>query len=463
MQTLLVTVDSLRADHLKQYGYRRDTMPALDSLVSDGTLYESAFANAPYTRISIPSFQTSRYLAYEDLASSSTVASLLSAADVRTAVVGTQTAIDIGEFGYDETVDLDEDTDSKQYHERKIRQQSVTERARYRVNEAATWVSQFLQRHDLDTVYNTVKRPYNALFDGSGYHYQGYTKAEDVTDRAIEWLESAGNDDFFLWIHYMDPHRPYGIHDEDPSYLNEPVSEDRIRDLMKTAGTNPDAISSAEKRLMQDLYDSDIRYCSRHIERLFDRCRELNVWEELNVFFTADHGEEFEEHGRYFHRNYPYDELMRVPLVVKAPSLVDRGDTVTEQRELLDLAPSVCSLYDLDVTDLPFEGRPITEGGSRQVVALGQPHDEDPAVTVRAEGWKYIRSRRSKQLYDLSEDPDEKRDVSDEYPDVAKRLEAVVPDGLVDREQERPREPTDEVDRERLEALGYLELQEETS
>lgn len=203
MQTLLVTVDSLRADHLKQYGYRRNTMPALDSLVSDGTLYESAFANAPYTRISIPSFQTSRYLAYEDLASSSTVASLLSAADVRTAVIGTQTAIDIGEFGYDETVDLDEDTDNKQYHERKIRQQSVTERARYRVNEAATWVSQFLQRHDLDTVYNTVKRPYNTLFDGSGYHYQGYTKAEDVTDRAIEWLESAGRDDFFLWIHWI--------------------------------------------------------------------------------------------------------------------------------------------------------------------------------------------------------------------------------------------------------------------
>lgn len=472
MATLLLSVDSLRADHLGQYGYDRDTMPALDSLVDDGAVFENAFANAPYTRISIPAIHASRHLVYDDLESFPTVAGVLSNGGVPTAVIGTQTAIDIADFGFGETIDLDEASgrDDETYHREKLRERSAGERVRYRVNTVATRVSQFLQRHELDGVYGAVKRPYNAVVGGSDFRHQGYTGAADVTDRAISWLESNDEPDFFLWLHYMDPHRPYGLHDDEPAYLDGPLSENRVRDLMRTAGTDPEAISERERRLMRDLYDSDVRYCSRHLARLFERLRDLGRWEELNVIFTADHGEEFAEHGRYFHRNYPYDELIHVPLVVKAPDHYDGGETIAEGRELLDVAPTIRALHGVGNEDdddgtprseSAFEGGPVFEGESRRVIALGQPPDAEPAVAVREEEWKYIREGESRRLYDIAGDPEEREDVLDENRDVAKRLDGSIPEHLLTREAKPPRAPDDEVDRERLDALGYLELQED--
>jgi arylsulfatase A-like enzyme len=461
MQTLLVTVDSLRADHLGQYGYHRDTMPVLDRLREEGALFERAFANAPYTRISIPSFQTSRYLAYETLDSLPTVATVLSDADVHTTAIGTQTAIDIADFDYDETVDLDADgLDDEQYHEQTLQERSVGERAKYYVNEIATRVSLALKKYNVDPLYRALAKPYNAIFGGSGFQYQGYTSAEGVTNAAISWLQTHADESFFLWLHYMDPHRPYGIHDDDPAYLNEQLSERRVRDLMKRAGTDPDSISNSERELLIDLYDSDLRYCSRHLARLFDAMDEQGMWSDANVLLSADHGEEFGDHGRFFHRNYPYDELMHVPLLVKAPSAYGGGERIAAQRELLDLAPTVCRLHGV-MPDESFEGIPLTENKSKQVIALGQPHNRDPAVTVRADDWKSITGADTEQLYDLDADPEERVDVASENPDVTKRLTDEIPEYLSTRDVEKVRAPEDDVDKERLEALGYLELQEE--
>jgi arylsulfatase A-like enzyme len=460
MQTLLVTVDSLRADHLGQYGYRRDTMPALDRVAQSGATFERAFANAPYTRISIPSFQTSRYLGYAALDELPTVATVLSNADVQTAVIGTQTAIDIAEFGYDETIDLDEGgLDDETYHQQTLKEHSRSEQARYYLNEAATSVSLSLQKYGLDRIYSLLSKPYNALFGGSGFTYQGYTSAAQVTDAAIEWLRSRGDDSFFLWLHYMDPHRPYGIHDDDPAYLGEQPPERRVRELMKQAGTDPASITEAERRLLVDLYDSDIRYCARHLERLFDALAHLGIWEELNLVFSADHGEEFGEHGRFFHRNYPYDELMHVPLIVKAPSLFDGGEHISTRRQLLDIPPTVCALHGVE-PDGSFEGDHLATSDGGPTLALGQPHDTDPAVTVRTDDWKYISGADTNLLYDLEADPGEQVDVSSSAPDMVRQLHNEIPDYLRARDVEHVRSPEDSVDRERLEALGYLELQE---
>jgi arylsulfatase A-like enzyme len=212
---------------------------------------------------------------------------------------------------------------------------------------------------------------------------------------------------------------------------------------------------------MVDLYDSDVRYCSRHIARLFDYLRDQGLWDETNLLFSSDHGEEFYEHGRYFHRNYPYDELVHVPLIAKRADDPAGGETVTEQRQLLDLAPTICQFHGLNPDAYDFQGTPLFEGDGREVVTLGQPNDRDPAVAVRHDGWKYIDTGDGERLYDLTADPTETENVVDDNPDVAARLARSIPDSVLDRDVEDPREPEDEVDREQLEALGYMELREE--
>lgn len=457
MQTLLITVDSLRADHLAQYGYGRDTMPVLSRLADSGTVFENAFSNGPYTRISIPSFQTSHYLAYEAIDEFPTIASFLSSQGVRTAVVGTQTGIGLidGGFRFDETVDLNRD----EFAERANSDRSVGERIKERLNRPATKISTFLQQRGNEHLYDLLQKPYNVLLGESGFTYLGYTSAEKVTDRALTWLESNADADFFLWIHYMEAHRPYGIHDDDPAYLDSPVDEERIKQLMKTAGVTPENVSEEELQLMVDLYDSDLRYCSRHLDRLFDGLEELGIWDESRILFSSDHGEEFREHGRFFHRNYPYDELVHVPLVVKAPS-IDASERIAETRELLDLAPTIVSAHVQDSAVPVFEGEHLFTGDSRRVFSLGQPNDIAPAVSVRTDEWKLITTEADDQLYDLASDPDEQNDVASDNPEIVEELRESIPDHLISREVNPPRPPEDEVDRDQLEALGYMELRD---
>jgi arylsulfatase A-like enzyme len=454
MKTLLITVDALRADHLSQYGYDLDTMPVLDRLMSEGTLFEAAYSNGPYTRISVPSFHTSDYLAYENLADLSPISEILGNEGAQTACIGTQTGfVGTGEYAFDEYIDLGRD----EYHDRSKAEQSTTENLFSRVG---NWGRKTVGTR-LKTVsapaYERIKSTYQRLAPGSGFTHAGYTSAEDLTDAAIEWLDENHDEDFFLWLHYMEGHRPYGVHDTDPAFLDEQVSEDRIRNLMEKAGTQPESMSVGEHRLLESMYDSDLRYCSRHLDRLFDELEDQGLWEETDIVFTSDHGEEFYEHGEYFHRNLPYDELLHVPLVLKS----HRDESVvSERRELLDVAPTICELHGLDTEELPFGGQHLFEGDPRRVIAVGTQMAHSGVVADRWDGWKYIYTEDEQFLFDLDSDPREQFSVADEYPDVVERFREEIPEPIFTRSPEQLRDPTDDVDRGRLEALGYIEVKE---
>ncbi|WP_132058522.1 sulfatase [Halorussus amylolyticus] len=458
MHTILITVDSLRADHLGQYGYERDTMPVLDRLTTEGTRFDAAFSSAPYTRISIPSFQTSQFLAYDELDDLPTIASVLGDSGVKTAAVGTQTGVGLvdGDFRFEENIDLGRDD----YYDDANNDQSLGDRLSHRVDRLASRIGPLLRK--VEPVYQLADDVYRRVFPTPDFQYLGYTSAEEVTDTAVSWLDANHDEEFFLWVHYMEAHRPYGVHDDDPQYLDGPIDTDRIKDLMKTAGTAPDDISESERRLLKDLYDSDLRYCSRHLERLFDAMADLGIWDDANVLFSSDHGEEFYEHGRYFHRNYPYDELIHVPLLAKRAGS-DRGDStaVESPRTLLDLAPTICECHDVDPEEFDFEGEPLFEDGDRRVVALGSGRpDDEQVVAGRWDGWKFIYDDDSVQLYDLEADTGETDNVADDHPEVVREFRDEIPDYLFDREDERLRDPVDDVDKKQLEALGYMELTE---
>jgi arylsulfatase A-like enzyme len=202
-----------------------------------------------------------------------------------------------------------------------------------------------------------------------------------------------------------------------------------------------------------------VRFASRQIDRLFGQLRDLGVWDDVSVLFSSDHGEEFGEHGRYFHRNYPYEELTHVPLVVKSPAVEDAPDRVGGTRELVDLLPTICAFHGVDPAGT-VEGEHLFEGDSRRAFSLGQPKDASPAVALRTEEWSYVTNDETTQLYDRTTDRAEQDDLADDRPDVVARLDGQIPPRLRTRDVNAPRAPDDEVDREHLEALGYMELRE---
>lgn len=440
VSTILVTVDALRADHLGQYGYGRDTIPSLDRLCDDGTVFSQTFANGPYTRVSVPSFHTSTHLGYRDIKNLPTIASALSEADVRTCCIGTQTGFASveGDLHFDEYVDMGR---GDHYRESEPIYLQLLPKLR-----------QTLQK--VPPLYETAKRLHQHSPFETQFRFKGYTSAEDITDRAIEWLSNDAENEFFLWIHYMEGHRPYGIHEDDPVYTS-PVSGDRIRELMKRAGTQPDNLTQSERQLLIDLYDSDLRYFSRHFNRLLDHLEDEEMFSDTNVIFTADHGEEFYEHGEYFHRNLPYDELLHVPLVVKTP----RGpsETVDEQRELLDLAPTILNFHDVSMPE-SFDGRDLFQDGERDLLALGSILFDDQVVARRWNCWKYMWTEGSEYLFNLDADPGEQQNVIDDSTSIRNEFRESIPTEFLDAQPEELRDPEDEVDRQQLEALGYLEV-----
>jgi len=293
------------------------------------------------------------------------------------------------------------------------------------------------------------------LNSGGGFRYLGYTSAEEVTDRAISWLEQNHDREFFLWIHYMEAHRPFGVHDPSPTYMDSPVDEEETKHLLKKARLRPDEITDSEHRTLVDLYDSDIRYCSRHLSRLFEHLRNTGIWESTNLVFSSDHGEEFGEHGMYNHGNYPYEELISVPLLVKTTR--ETPSAIADERELVDVAPTVLGFHDVDPEGHDFEGENLFEGESRDVFVLGQPSNHEQAVTLRRYPWKLVHAGTDTQLYNLEQDPEEETDLSADREGVVERLRAAIPEHLETREIQEIRDPEDEVDRQQLAALGYLD------
>lgn len=448
MSTLLVTVDALRADHLSQYGYERDTFPVLDELLDAGaTKFDAAFANGTNTGISVPSFLTSRYRGTDALTSGPTVASALPDSVTTCGihsntyfgtrashVTGFDTWEDFGVTSADAT--QNETTAKRLFRQTMDRVRPVVERLGVR---------------------RAAERVQEAVFPASMIiEFTVYENAATTTDRALEWLSNRDTDEeFFLWVHYMDPHRPYGIDLDDPAYA-DPMSESDIKDLMATAGIHADRVTPAMRETMIDLYDSDIRYTSEHISRLFDGLRTADRWDGTDVILTADHGEEFGDHGEYFHRNRPYDELIHVPLVVKS----DRGTsgTVGEQRELLDVAPTVCTNFGVDPPER-FRGRDVFEGGDRRVVATGSFRDSGPVAAVRDDGWKYIDVGGSEpELYDLSADPAEETTLASDESDRVAAMRSSIPSHLLTHgNSDLEDDDVSGAVEDRLEELGYLE------
>lgn len=250
-------------------------------------------------------------------------------------------------------------------------------------------------------------------------------RAEDVTNRAVRWLRRHADRKFLLWVHYLDPHAPYvdpamglGTSFRGDSLLNTQRAWSVAGDIdVARIRSGEIHLSREERRALVELYDVEIRYMDGHIGRLLAELDELNVADDVVVVALSDHGEEFWEHGGVEHGRTLYDEVVHVPFILRSSTLPE-GARVGDIVRSVDVAPTVLDL--LGLPPLPeAQGRsliPRIRGGplaAQPAVSEGLVFAE-PQVAVRTDRLKYVRwADGREELYDLVEDPDERRNIAE--------------------------------------------------
>jgi len=292
-----------------------------------------------------------------------------------------------------------------------------------------------------------------AFVDGGWMGGQfGFTQGFDVYDdkggklaailpKARRWLDRHHGDRFFLFLHTYDVHSeknllPYECPDDLHLRFTPPgrlefdgcrggrcASElliwinEEVRAGRKSV---EGVLSKTEIELMQDLYDGCIAYVDREIETLVRHLADLEVLENTVVVITSDHGEEFADHGMVLHEQTGYQELARLPLVIRFPDAAHAGLRVPHLAAMVDLMPTLLEILDIPIPD-QVQGRSVL--GS---VTGGQSVRDDLHMysSIRSGYWNFHSDRR--ELYNLQDDPLEQINLYDRRPAVTEELERRV-------------------------------------
>jgi arylsulfatase len=247
-----------------------------------------------------------------------------------------------------------------------------------------------------------------------------YLPARGLNRKVLSWL-GQGDEPFFLWVHYMDTHGPY----QSSAEFNLAA---RIRDeaLWRKAVRRPEALSAPERAGFAGAYRRAVTNLDREVGDFLEEFERRGWRDRTAVLFTADHGEEFFEHGRFGHSNAPYEELIRVPLTVCVPGVSAR--TIDAVVSLVDVAPTVVDIMG-GAAPPHFEGQSLL-----RFATVARPQLESVAIVeqtlapyvaaVRTREWKFILGDTGRrELYALGTDPGEARNVVGEHSGVAQGLE----------------------------------------
>jgi arylsulfatase A-like enzyme len=444
---LLITVDTLRADHLGGYGYPLPTSPTIDRLTERGTRFDDCTVQWPKTWPSMVSMMTGAYpkttgMKYRPRAMHPTLlllSELFQAAGYSTGAVVTN--FNVGKtFGFDQGFE----TFIESWQE--------------------AWAAQ-MGDEPFQNAPGKVKQ---------------YTNASLATDQALGWLKGLDRSKpFFLWLHYMDPHGPYLPPAGYEQYFREqydsaPIPEERLPAYQLQLDPESGAPITDLAHYMGQ-YDREIRYLDDEIDRLL---QEIDESETL-VVLTADHGESLGEHGYYLeHGMFPYQACARIPLIMVQQGRIPAGKVIERPVGLIDLPATILELAGMDIP-ATFEGKSLVglmengsmAGGPEYVFMESGYHDLTQLVVRRGE-WKLIavRSPRDRdmmtggpyELYDVIADPHEVNNLVSVRPDIVSNLREVLQDWFTggarweQRGEEIDLQALSPEERAMLEALGYI-------
>jgi len=377
-------VDTVRRDHLGLYGYERDTAPNLAALARDGVVFENAYAPSSWTRPS--------------------VASLLSGLNpLHHGVVARHARVPrelrlvseiLDELGYD----------------------------------TAAFVT---NPHVLE--YWGFGQGFDAFIDVGAEKGHWKTRSDAVVEAVRRHLEKRGSEPFFYYVHTIDPHSPY----------NPPPPHHRRFARRPAKALLPaqlvESTPEPERRNMEDMYDAEIFFSDTSFGELMAALREQGVYDDTLIVFVSDHGEEFLDHGSSGHGHTLYQELVRVPMVVKFPRGAHAGTRIDAPASLIDIVPSVLGALgrdlapELDGVDLADLAAGEEKNAGRalffdlSLFSTRRKHEPDDGRSGRGrvyrftkgvvlDGYKYLETSRPEpqaMLFDLARDPGETNDLAE--------------------------------------------------
>jgi arylsulfatase A-like enzyme len=440
---VLVSLDTLRADHLSCYGYQRRTTPRLDAFARNAVLYRNAFTPAPWTlpaHVSILSGESPRRHG-ADLVEhglrpipeeTPLLAEILRKAGYRTGAVVANSFVLRKMLGFDRGFDSYDDRPRRLFVYQPVAQ------------ELLRWLAPLA--HDR---LRKQTRP-----------------AAEILEEALGWIDAGGGSPFFLFVSLMEPHPPWAppapYQDLFPGrsarmLLPDPETLDRIQ---RGGGT----VDERTRRHVVALYDGAVASMDDALGGFLDALAARRVLDGALVIVTADHGEFFGEHGRWGHGSGPWEDVYRVPLVVKFPGAAPPRGT---RDEWVDITRIFSTVLDAAGLSLPPGGiaglREVRTGPIATEQPLGPPTVDildRPFRLIREEPWKLVVFEDGvRELYDLRNDPGEVHELSKEMPDRVRDLEGRLETW---KASIHPRSETPENrarDKEllaKLMALGYL-------
>jgi arylsulfatase A-like enzyme len=448
---LLVTIDTLRADMLGCYGYRRPITPVMDELAHTGIRFEQAVTGGSWTQAAFPVLLTSTY-------ASSYGGCLGPLSPARPSPVEALAACGYRTFGISSSPLL-----SKKFHY----DRGFASFLDSGPDERDPWLRGIKGGERL--LRQPLTHRILSLFKARLRPARLYLSAEQI-NREIDRRLQPDHEPFFGWVHYMDVHWPYHLEED----LVRPDEIARAwTDIAHLHRVNwkGETISPEQKAHYLDLYEGAIRYTDAQLGRLLDLLDKNGLREDTLIVITSDHGEEFLERGQWGHFEVNlHDEILRVPLIIHDPQSPE-GRVVRRQVRTLDIMPTILDLAGCRAPD-GLEGcslAPLWREGESDYPsdpAIGEMWRNDRhIIALRTEQYKFIWDSREPDrafLFDLVEDPGERYDVFDQFPDVAAAFMEQVLAHLDRSARTAPAEPLDEPEYDdemtrRLRDLGYLE------
>jgi arylsulfatase A-like enzyme len=296
------------------------------------------------------------------------------------------------------------------------------------------------------------------------YNWSTGRKAHEVNRALLDWLETAPRRPLFVYVHYLDPHWPYW---ERVDRLRRELGSLGVRPRPPQDGSEVDdwleeGLAPGSLQGLRARYDHGVAVADRALGAALEGLRATGLLDHAVVAVTSDHGEGFLEHGRLLHGYEPFDEVARVPLVVRAsPAAGLAAAVVGEPVGLVDLMPTL-----LDLAGLP----PHRKGDQgRSLVPLMRGEElAERAIYVETEGVRALRARDAKILtypdgrleyYDLRRDPEERRPLPCEARcrELAGELERLLRRPATTKTAAPETVELDEEELERLRSLGYLD------
>jgi arylsulfatase A-like enzyme len=410
MNLLLLLVDSLRADHLSGYGYKRRTSPFLDSLARNSAWFDQCFTPAIPT---LPAY----------------------------------TSMFSGQFP--------------------VAHRVLTRKGDTDLPAGTPWVPQILARHGYATAAVDTLAARKQWCAGGFQHYFNLRSRNDeyldcfqFNRAAMPWLEAHRDEKFFLYIRYCDPHTPYWpppqyrrlFYDGDPTATNHGSLDEFYRGPLLNAGPlkrylidqwlAPAAAEwpGASGTRIEDIewcraqYDAEVRVVDDGIAQLLGRLEKLGLAENTGVILLGDHGEPLGEHGIYFDHHGLYDCTLHIPLIIHWPGVIGTERRIKALTQLPDIAPTVLEMLGVPAPDT-MAGRslvPLLTGQTDKHVYSKIVASECTWMfkwALRKDQYKLILARQPDiygrppvELYDLFADPEEQINLADDRPKVRDEL-----------------------------------------